>query len=301
MKISTLLYSVKQFIVTFFVFFSMMLTPVKEVDIKYTAENADELIMSFSVVSDIHVETTNPETYKNLYKLLYGIKAYENNDAVVYLGDNVMNGQFLENVLFYSAIKKIMTDENNFVVLGNHDVGNGEGDYDKLCKSFLKNNSKYLGNNIENPYYYKIVNGCYMIFLASEDVSVNECLMTEEQYLWLKNLLDKATADNAKIFVFNHHPIYSLSGIEWYSLIELLGNYDNLIYFNGHTHIILDEHSFRNIHGVDTVYLPRGLGNSYKAGDGIIVEVYEDEVLVRARNFIDGEWIYNLKYSYPMN
>ena len=300
MNILEILSSVKQFIVTFFVFISMLLSPVSEIDTRYTAKNEDELLMSFSVVSDIHVETTNPESYKQFHKLLYGIKAYKNNDAVVYLGDNVMNGQYFENLLFYSAVKKIMSDENNFVVLGNHDIGNGKGDYKKLCQSFIKNNSKYLGNDMENPYYYKVVNGCYMIFLASEDLTVNYCFMTEKQYSWLEGVLNKATSENAKIFVFNHHPIRSIEGVEWYSLITLLQRYNNLIYFNGHTHMSMSEYSFMNFGGVDTVYLPRSVSSGYKSGDGVVVEVYDGEVIVRVRNFTDGKWIDNLEYSYPM-
>lgn len=301
MSILEFLSSAKQVIITFFVFISMMFSSVSEIDTKYTAKNEDELVMSFSVISDTHIETTNPERYKQFYELLYGIKAYKNNDAVVYLGDNVMNGQYIENLLFYSTVNKILPDENNFVVLGNHDIGNGEGNYDKLCKSFIKNNSKHLGNNIEKPYYYKIVNGCYMIFLASEDLSVNKCVMAEEQYSWLKDLLNKAERENAKIFVFNHHPIYSLSGIDSYSLVDLLCQYDNLIYFNGHTHMRFSEYSFRNIYGVDIIYLPRSLDNESETGEGVVVEVYQDEVIVRVRNFTKSEWVDYLEYSYPMN
>ena len=36
----------------------------------------------------------------------------------------------------------------------------------------------------------------------------------------------------------------------------------------------------------------------YEPGDGIVVEVYEDEVVVKGRNFITGEWLEGLEYRY---
>ncbi len=301
MNICDILLVIKQVILTFLTLFSMMLPTSFNNAVAYNAENSDELIMSFSVVSDIHIETNKPENYLEFNKLLQSIKAGRDHDAVVYLGDNVMNGQFFENFLFYSGVKAIMPAENNFVLMGNHDIGNRRGNYDKFCADFINFNSLYLENNIEKPYYYKIVNGCYMIFLASEDLTVNTFTMSDEQFSWLENILNEADESDSPIFVFNHHPIHQLDGIEWYSLIDLLSTYDNLLYLNGHTHMELSEYSFRTQGGVNTIYLPRSTDvTSYKTGNGVVVEVYEDEIIVRCRNFIDGEWIEDLEYRYPL-
>ena len=70
--------------------------------VAYEAEKPDELITSFVVVSDIHVETNQPKSYQNLNDVLYGIKAGKDIDTVIYTGDNVMNGQLLENFFFYT-------------------------------------------------------------------------------------------------------------------------------------------------------------------------------------------------------
>jgi hypothetical protein len=40
--------------------------------------------------------------------------------------------------------------------------------------------------------------------------------------------------------------------------------------------------------------------DEYPAGIGIVIEVYESKVLVRARNFIEGEWIEDLAYTYDL-
>ena len=78
-----------------------MLSPATGRAETFVAERPDDLITSFAVVSDIHVETNNPASYQNLSDVLYGIKAGEDIDTVVYTGDNVMNGQVLEDLFFY--------------------------------------------------------------------------------------------------------------------------------------------------------------------------------------------------------
>ncbi len=301
MDISTVLEFIKQVLASVMILLTMMSPAFGGKGATYEAENPDELIMSFSAVSDTHVETNNPDSYKAFKDLLDGVKAGENIDAAVFTGDNVMNGQILENFLFYSGVRAVNPAENNFVVMGNHDIGNGEGDYDGFYQSFLANNRMFLGNEIDKGYYYRVVNGCYMIFLASEDLTVNTCIMSEEQLSWLEGVLDEAEAAGAVAFVFNHHPLYSLEGVAWDALANLLDDYDNLLYIYGHTHDELGADNFRNEGGIDTINLPRSTEIvDYEPGDGIVVEVYEDEILVRGRDFITGEWIDSLEYRYAV-
>ncbi len=297
MDFTSIIVYLKGFLPTVMMFL-MMLSPAFgtiEATSAYTAEAPEELIMSFSAVSDIHVESNNPKPYSMYANVLKGLKAGADNDAVVFLGDNTMNGQTIENMLFYPVLKAINPAENIFVVMGNHDIGNGNGDYNKFAKEYILSNRLYFGSNIgSKPYYYEVVNGCYMIFLASEDLTVNDCVMTEEQLVWLRGVLDEAEAAGSPIFVFNHHPLYQLRGVESNSLAEILNDYDNLLYLYGHTHKEIDAYSFRTEGGVDTVNVPR----STAEGNGIVVEVYEDEVVVRGRNFVTNEWIEDLRFTY---
>lgn len=301
MDITTVVTFVKDVIATLLTLL-MMMSPAFSSDAEpYSAKNPDELVMSFSAVSDIHVETNNPEAYKAYKSVLEGVKAYENNDAVLFLGDNVMNGQIAENLFFYTGLKAVLHDEKNIVVMGNHDIGNGEGDYDKFLKNYIANNNIFLGANIKKAYRYEVINGCYMIVLASEALTVNNCVMGEEQLAWLEGVLNEAAEKNAPIFVFNHHPLYQLEGVASDSLANLLSGYDNLLYIHGHIHDELDAGNFKVQGGVNTINLPRTTEiTNYEPGDGIVVEVYESEVIVRVRDFIKGEWVDGLEYSYPL-
>lgn len=303
MDISTILIYIKDLVATVLVLLTALSPAFGGNGAAYQAEKPDELITSFACVSDIHVETNNPKAYKAYYDVLEGIKAGEDNDAVVYLGDNVMNGQFLENVFFYSAVKGIKPAENNYVVMGNHDIGNGTGVYSEHYNNFLANNNLYLGQNLDKGYYYRVQNGCYMIFLASEDLTVNECVMSEEQLNWLEGILEEAKAADAPVFVFNHHPMYYLKGVERDALANLLAKYnDKLLYLHGHIHNQLTQASFYKDNGIDVINLPRSTETvDYEPGDGIVVEVYENEILVRGRDFITGEWIDGLEYRYSIS
>lgn len=299
MDISTVVVFLKEVLSSLMILF-MMMSPFSSGDaVAYQAEKPDELITSFVVVSDIHVETNNPESYQEFSDLLYGIKAGENIDAVVYTGDNVMNGQLLEDFMFYSAVRAVKPAENNIVLAGNHDLGNTEGDFESLHEKFLFNNAFYLGNNIEKDYYYKVINGCYLIVLTSEDVTTWEFRMSEEQFEWLEGVLKEAKAADAPVFVFNHFPLYYLKDSSPSRLADMLIEYDAKLFVHGHIHNNMGADNFYNSYGVDCINLPRATEiTEYEAGDGIVVEVYEDEVVVRARNFITGEWIDSLRYTY---
>lgn len=301
MEISTVIIFIKQLVSTILILLTMMSPAFGGNGAEYEAEKPDELIMSFSAVSDTHVETNNPDSYKAFNNLLEGVKAGKNHDAAIFLGDNVMNGQLIENLFFYMGVASVKPAKENIVLMGNHDIGNGEGNYNELRYNYLTNNAFFLGNKLDKPYFYKIINGCYMICLASEDLCVNTCIMSQEQFTWLKGVLDEAQNANAPIFVFNHHPLYSLEGVEYDALANLLNKYDNLLYIHGHVHDHLGADNFKNEGGVNTINLPRSTETvDYEPGDGIVVEVYKNEIIVKGRDFINGEWIDGLEYSYPI-
>lgn len=299
MDFSTVITFIKDVLLTFLTL-ATMLSPAGDTDaVAYEAERPDDLISSFAVVSDIHVETNNPQSYENLSDVLFGIKAGKDIDAAIYTGDNVMNGQVAEDFFFYSALRLMKPAKHNLVVVGNHDVGNGEGDYAQLRQKFIANNALYLGNFMKTDYYYRVINGCYMIVLSSEDDSASGFNMTEEQFTWLEGVLKKAQQEEARVFVFNHFPIRYLRDFAPERLADLLKEYNCELFIHGHIHDHLGADNFYSSYGVDCINLPRVTETTdYEAGDGIVVEVYEDEILVRGRDFIEGEWIDGLRYTY---
>lgn len=301
MSVSELINSVKSTIAVILV---LLLLPVSSLETKVTheAKNGEELVASFTVLSDCHVETNNYDSYSLFKTILLDAKATETKDAAIFLGDNTMNGQFAENALFFGALKAVRPADETLVVMGNHDVGNGEGDYEKMSKQFLSYNKTFLGESHEKPYFYKVIKGCYLICLATEESTVNTMKMTDGQYNWLKAVLDEADEKDAPIFVFNHYPVNYMEG-DYEYLSDLLNDYESLVYFSGHNHFALTEYSFSVTNGVRGINLPRcteTVTQGHDCGIGAVVEVYEDEVLVRIRNFVTGQWLPEFERSYSI-
>ncbi len=308
MELSTVIIYLKDLVATIMTLLMMMSPAFGSTAESYSAERPDELITSFVAVSDIHVETNNPEAYGKLKSVLEGIKAAEDVDTVVYTGDNVMNGQVLEDVFFYSALRAVNPAENNIVLPGNHDYGNGaEGtDSSKLRLKYLANNVFYLQNYLENDYFYRVIDGVYMICLVSERPDTEDFTMTRAQLEWLEGVLKEANEADAPIIIFNHYPLRYLdkdgtegAEVDKTELAALLVKYGADLFIHGHIHDDIGSDNFYRSYGVDCINLCRITEiTNYEAGDGIVVEVYEDEIVVRVRNFIKGEWKDGLRYTY---
>lgn len=269
----------------------------------YEAKDADKLITSFTVLSDIHIEGNNYPTFREFSEILKEVHNAEDNDTLVFLGDNTMNCQDIESIFFYGALKAANPADNLVIVPGNHDFGNGTGDYEMYRDRFLKY-ANFAGADIDSPYFYKVIDGCYFIVLATESDTVNDMNISDAQLQWLKGVLDEAAKTDRPIFVFNHHPINYIQNGAYTRLSDVIDDYDNLLYFCGHTHAPLSSSSVSVVNGVQQINIPKSTEHAtdgYECGIGAVVEVYEDEVLLRIRDFDDGKWVEGYEYSYPIN
>lgn len=250
----------------------------------------DEVILDFTVLSDCHIESNNYDTYEVFVDLMRSVQNCPGNDATVFLGDNTMNGQNIENMIFFGTIDKIKPEGKTIVAPGNHDFSNGEGEYDVFRKRFADYSNAFLDYETGDvPYFYNIVNGCYFIVLSSEQKKPESMYMSDAQLLWLEETLEQAEKTDMPIFVFCHYPLYFIE--DYYRLTDILSEYDNLFYFCGHTHVSLGYYTFYERDGVECINLPKSTEYIiYDTGLGARVEVYEDEVIIRIRNFCDNKW-----------
>ena len=266
----------------------------------YEAKNPDELQTSFTVLSDIHIEGNNYPTFQRFSEILKEVKHSKDTDTLVFLGDNTMNGQDIESIFFYGALKVAKPADNLVIIPGNHDFGNGTGDYEMYRDRFLKY-ANFAGADIDSPYFYKVIDGCYFIVLSSESDTVNDSYISDAQLAWLKGVLDEAAKEDNPIFVFNHHPVNYIENGANDRLSDVLNDYENLLYFCGHTHWALSGHTVSVVNGVQQINIPRTTDyseDSTEGGVGAVVEVYENEVLLRFRDFDDGEWVEGYEYTY---
>ncbi|MBQ7637657.1 MAG: metallophosphoesterase [Clostridia bacterium] len=274
----------------------------------YDVRDPENCKLNFTVLSDVHVEGNNFNRYKIYSRCLQNVTRNKSgNDAVLFLGDNTMNGQNIENMLFHGTAAVLLKDENIIPVMGNHDIGNGEGDYETLQNRWYSYTNSFFGLSLHHPYYYKVVDGYYFIVLGMEDQLVYEMTITDEQFEWLESTLSLAAQSGKPAFVFSHYPADDAcdeSGRYTDRLVDMLAEYNktnDLFYFCGHTHMPLYLFwSFHNSDGFPETYLPRltelaGSGDNEiydNSGIGVEVELYENELVIRGRDFYNGEWRY---------
>ncbi|MBQ7542190.1 MAG: metallophosphoesterase [Clostridia bacterium] len=272
----------------------------------YDVKEPDKCLLNFSILSDVHIEGNNFARYQVFSHALQDVRRNKSgNDAVVFLGDNTMNGQFVENMLFHGAVSELLPDETVLPALGNHDVGNGEGDYMKLQNRWYDFTAAFFGRKLDCPYYYEVIDGYYFIVLGMQAQKVHEMYISGTQYEWLEDVLEKAAESGKPAFVFKHFPsddVTDADGKYTDRLIDMLAAYNrehDLFSFVGHTHMPLHlSWSFHTDDGFPETYLPRltELGGENdnepidRTGVGLEVEVYENEVVLRGRDFYRGAW-----------
>lgn len=293
-----IVYSLKKIVAALVTFFMMVITGVSNPQIEDAKKEA--ILLNFNVLSDCHIESNNYKTYSAFTEILNNIKSDEDSDATVFLGDNTMNGQIIEELVFFGALNKADLNGEVIVAPGNHDFSNGEGDYGTFSKRFMSYSNAFLDYKISEPYFYRVVDGYYFIVISSEETTADYMSISQAQYLWLEEVMKQAGESQKPIFVFSHYPVSDVKDGDG-RLVEILSKYDNLLYFYGHTHWWLNENTAHNYKGINCINVPKTTENSdYDCGIGAYVEVYEDEIVVRMKDFHDSMFMEDYVYRYEV-
>jgi predicted phosphodiesterase len=296
----SILHTVKHVIATVLTLIMLPITFMMPPTDSYEAKDPDNLRTSFTVLSDMHIEGNNYPTVKEYAEILKSVHNSKDTDTLVFLGDNTMNGQDIESIFFYGGLRAAKPAENLIIASGNHDYGNGNGGYETYRERFIRY-ANLVGCDIENNYYYKVIDGYYYIVLSSESDSVNASDMSDAQLQWLKGVLDEAAKEDKPIFVMAHHPVHYVENGPSDRLSDVLDDYENVIFFCGHTHWSLSDSSVSVINGIQSVNIPRTTDHSdeeYIPNVGAVVEVYDNEVLLRFRDLGGNEWIEGYEYTF---
>ena len=300
----------------------------------YAPIDSENCLLNFAVISDIHVETTEDGETEAGYtdvtsQLVFsGIESYEGElDALVLAGDNTDHGYVAQ----WNRLEEILGSYNlaDEIILasGNHDTWT-RGDGDRTHKGlFIQYNRRIADRAVGNVYYSTEVNGYPFIVLCSESDNTGG-YFSDTQIKWLKKELKKAAEKELPIFVVCHWPLNQTHGLpvtwgeddyddmtggmgEQSARIEkLLKKYDNVFLLSGHIHAGLSNENMQGVTGYQTLEsdgslhslnLPRvnavqGVGN-FMIGYGYNVEVYENEVVFRARNYMTDTWAPHYDYT----
>ncbi|MBR0349558.1 MAG: metallophosphoesterase [Clostridia bacterium] len=279
------------------------------------AKNPDEALLNVSIISDTHLDARFPGGKLNLERGLRDMNKFDN-DAVVVVGDLTNYGDEASVKYFYDIMRDTCDAENWVVATGNHEIGHPEEfTNEEARQNFIKYHNEYTGQGIENAYYSMDVDGYTFIVLCdqSED-NWDSCDIYEDQVAFLDAELARGTAEGKPVFVVCHVPvegangqdiIYEDGGLDEYSDVvkSTLEKYENVFFISGHVHTgingyiskeLFDVSCVETENGVTYVNLPTyGIVNRYGIpwnGMGFQMEVYEDEVIFRARKFNTSRW-----------
>ncbi len=276
----------------------------------YTASKED-VLTTFTILSDVHMEGNNKDKFELFGEAVRDINAAEKNHSLIFLGDNTMNNQVIELSAFYGILDKYYSGFYS-VVSGNHDLCPSDyniGDYDDLKKRFLDYDNEFKSSDRDNLYYTFSVGKSVFIVLGSEsDAGINEDI-SDEQLEWLESELKLFENDDRPVFIMNHYPLNHTWENVWTDghigkdsekLHEIMKNSKNRIfYFSGHLHMgfFNNQVSYVNEDNITYINVPafgadntNGDADIQQQGMGMYVEVYENEVIIRVRNFAEHKW-----------
>lgn len=276
------------------------------------------LLYSFAVLTDLHITSSKPAHLSHLALALEDIKNNETPVSAIFTaGDNTDRGTVAEYELLMQIIEDAGEIPPIYFAMGNHDMTYGDG-YEVQVKRFLE----YTG--LENPYYSIEMEGARFIVLTSQQATTSG-VMKGDQVRWLKAELAKCDPDTP-VFLFLHQPLKdTVSGTlsyvdpdiqDWFGvqnadkeLRKMLKEYPNAVLFTGHTHWMLEslqpllcgkgqDASFVNCASVG--YLWTDEDKAAGGSQGMYVEVYEDYILLRGREFLFGKWCASAQLMIPI-
>ena len=272
-------------------------------------------LYKFGLLSDVHVDGDGTDEASSISDLNNAISFLENAGAnfIAYAGDMTRDGRTED----YTALKTCLETSTvpNYCIRGNHDAYSLSDGYASAtgCKDD----------------YIVTKNNDLLIFISCADTNHDTGGLTTSKLDWLENLLQTNT--NTRVFLFYHYFVDGTSGngtgVYPYGtlkpsnaiasrFINMVKQYPNLIYCNGHSHMrfnMQDKDANANYYHNDGecyyIHVPSGakprfpsgdtVADYYEGSEGYLVEVYADKVLFKPIDFISSEYL--TKYNYTAN
>lgn len=283
--------------------------------VSYSPEEND-CLLNCAVVSDTHADTNIfRDRTDNLRKAYAGIsKCGQKIDVVLNIGD-ITNSGSRKDYRTQKILEKVyLKSDYKVSCFGNHDSWNGSADPDyetakNLFLKYLKSNGITSGS----VYYSTVIKGYYFICLGTESLDLHDDLplYSDEQFKWFDDQLTNAEKSGLPVFVLSHRPVSGKNAIndsvvpkEVENILQNHSSYDKpILFFSGHCHTfspsIYDKEN--NIYYINLPSLEYNDESEYecndKGGMGLTMEVYEDSIILKARNFIKDKFIDNYRFE----
>lgn len=282
----------------------------------------DNPIFTAAVVSDTHVDIKNPFKWFPMLMLKFALRDAQKSvrplDCFISCGDTTSRGHEQNWDIAKECFDKYENPAENIILtIGNHDGWNDKA-FAEAKRVYLEYFEKICKKKQDRTYFSYDINGCKLIFLGNEDNSGCDAQISDEQIEWLKAELENA--DKSKpILVFCHQSFNQKHGLPatWEKEIKdwpineggigersdeiehILKSYKNVYYFSGHVHMgFSGENSYKNkgyssfeedgsLTRINIPSLSAGNhhGENNSCCTGLIIEIYENKIVLRPRNF----------------
>lgn len=278
----------------------------------------DDIILNCAVVSDTHADGNPVRDRSDILRQSYaGIsRCSKKTDVVLNIGDVTNSGSRLEYKYCKRIMKTYLNSDTFIACMGNHDSWNGSADpdYEAAKKLFIDFINSY-GNEAKNVYYCRIIKGYHFICIGTEslDIDGQPPVYSEAQIKWFEDEIIKAEKSGKPVFVLSHRPLNGRNGINSSGVIpqkfdEIMQAHSTtvpILFFSGHCHTFSNNlyEKSGNVHYFNlpsTEYNDETIGGpNDKGGMGLTMEVYEDKIIINARNFIKDKNIEGFSYEIP--
>ena len=228
-------------------------------------------------------------------------------DALIGVGDITENATILDYKLIKSELAGI--DTRYILASGNHDIRVRL--YKQSLRSFTDLANTLNGDDAMNSYHFsERIEGYKVIVLGSDKTKLEQAYISPAQLEWLDSEI--AAEDGNPTFVICHQPLKDTHnemnafgsitkagghvGEQSQDIQNVLSKYKNVFFITGHLHSGFGPDSYNEVDGIHCVNVPSTAivnkdGTYNNAGTGYIMEIYENEVRFRARDFAQGTWV----------
>lgn len=291
---------------------------------------ADDIKLNAAIISDTHIDTRLPcgkLLLKRAFKDMNGSAAAT--DAVIVTGDLTNYGDNASVKDFFEILTETTNAKTAIVAMGNHEIGHTSdlGLTNAQARAdFLENYNNYLGTSFEKNYYSYVINGYKFIVLCDDSEDNWDCFeIHDEQLAFLDRELADGSASGLPVFVICHEPVEGVNGQpivykdgaidsqDSAQIKAILEKYSNVFFISGHLHEgingeltekTLGFKCVETLNGVTYVNLPTYLLiNRYGIpwnGLGMQMEVYENSVIFRTRNYMTSKWYSAYEFEVPL-
>ncbi|CAI6086219.1 metallophosphoesterase family protein [Cohnella sp. JJ-181] len=269
-------------------------------------------LLTFQVITDTHV-TADPEHLynRNFEQALRDIAANAPDSVGIMHAGDVTDHGYPEEYEELRRIGELYKDKLPplYMATGNHDVRLGV--WETRLGNFL------AATGMSSAYHDHLLDGYPFLFLGTEQGLELFCHLSEEQLGWLDAKLGEAALSGKPAFVFLHQPLKnttagSMDDQKWYGVTQddelkaILAKYPRTFLFTGHGHWEMEAER-NGVYGegklpamfnaASVAYLWTDADERKEGSQGYYVEVYEDRVVVKGRDFTAGAWVASAQYE----